>query len=86
MRILFCLGKQVRETLAHVCRVPEHTLSCIPMAVAAYPSTDSKHEGCILGGHGDARSGGHMIRQVMRRPKNCLCICKKGGKLPLTGC
>ena len=48
MRILSDFGKQVGETPAHVCRVQEDTPSCIPVAVAAYPSTDSQHEGYIL--------------------------------------
>ena len=48
IRILFDLEKQVGETLAHACSVHKHTLSSIPMAVAAKPSTGSQHEGCIV--------------------------------------
>ena len=48
IRILFDLEKQVGETLVHARRVLQHTLSSIPMAVAAEPSTGSWHEGCIL--------------------------------------
>ena len=48
IRILFNVEKQVRETLAHACRVQEHTSSSIPMALAAEPSTGSQHEDCIL--------------------------------------
>ena len=48
IRILFDLEKQVGETLAHACSVHKHTLSSIPMAVAAKPSTGSQHEGCIF--------------------------------------
>ena len=48
IRIQFDLEKQVVETLAHACRIQEHTSSSIPMAVAAEPSKGSQNEGCIV--------------------------------------
>ena len=48
IRILFDMEKQVRETLAHGCRVQEHTLSSILMTGDTKPSTGSQYEGCIF--------------------------------------